>query len=167
MKVLQQIRFLKTLLLFLVLKLRAQLDINARLAKYLDLWFKLYVPDDFSSPYSTKNSVVLVQALKHISPPPRSILIPFDVVGLFPNIPRTAHPPVLKGWDYSPIKDNNRCIYLRCGQNFWLDNTEEKKVTGSYPGNKSCGRPAAVLDSVAHTEYHIQFFKFRGFEICQ
>ena len=58
------------------------------LAKFLDRWFKSRV--DFESPYSIKNSVSLADKLKDDILPPGSILCSFDVVDLFPSIPRAT-----------------------------------------------------------------------------
>mgnify|MGYP000966245262 CR=1 FL=1 len=56
------------------------------LAKFLDRWFKSTT--DFTPLYSVKNSVTLVDKIKHVDPPPGSSLISFDVVALFPRVPR-------------------------------------------------------------------------------
>ena len=55
-------------------------------AKFLDRWFKSVV--DFVSPYFLKNSITLVEKIKNVNPPPNSSLISFDVVGLYPHIPK-------------------------------------------------------------------------------
>ena len=58
------------------------------LAKYLDRWFKSRT--EFESPYSVKNSSSLAHSLKNESLPAGSTLCSFDVVGLFPNIPKAV-----------------------------------------------------------------------------
>ena len=57
-----------------------------RLAKYLDIWVKNRV--NFISPHTIKNSVGLVNNIKNEKPTVGSSLVSFDVVGLFPHIPK-------------------------------------------------------------------------------
>ena len=58
------------------------------LAKFLDRWFKAYI--GFESPHSVLNSASLADVLKDVSLPPGTTICSFDVVGLFPNIPKAT-----------------------------------------------------------------------------
>jgi hypothetical protein len=56
------------------------------LAKFLDRWLRIRI--DFKSPHSITNSASLADELSHIKLPPGSIFSSFDVIGLFPHIPK-------------------------------------------------------------------------------
>ena len=58
------------------------------LAKYLDPWFK--TATNFKSEYSVINSLDLVNHLQPLKPSLNSILVSFDVIGLFPNVALTT-----------------------------------------------------------------------------
>lgn len=56
-----------------------------KLAKYLNRWFQWST--DFQSEFSIKNSNELIGKIRDFIPPPGSILVSFDVAGLFTNVP--------------------------------------------------------------------------------
>ena len=58
-----------------------------KLAKYLDMWFKNAT--GFHPPFSVMNSIELSEILtqEFPIPPPGSVLVSFDVVGLYPYVP--------------------------------------------------------------------------------
>jgi len=58
------------------------------LAEFLDRWFMYRVY--FEPSHSVMNSVSLADTLKNVQLHPCSILCSFDIVGLFPNIPKAV-----------------------------------------------------------------------------
>ena len=56
-----------------------------KLAKYLHTWFKQTI--GFYHPIIAQNSIELSELLCRTPPPSGSILVSFDVAGLYPNVP--------------------------------------------------------------------------------